>query len=163
MKEMLNKLSCEMLDTMLQRKDKFSEVYKIGQLIGAGTYGEVRVCQIISSGQYEPRAVRVLEKSKMDDSDINKFMTEMLILINTDHPSIMKVQELFQDQHFFYIVCDLCKGGDLFQYIEMLNQNGGEMSEKDAAKIIFELLSALAYLHKNHIICMDLKPENILF
>jgi calcium-dependent protein kinase len=34
-----------------------------------------------------------------------------------DHPCIIKIYEFFEDQHHFYIVMDLCKGGELFDYV----------------------------------------------
>ncbi len=58
---------------------------------------------------------------------------------------------------------ELCNGGDLLSQIDEYVDDGSFMSEEDAAQIITQVLSAVAYLHKNEIIHMDLKPENILF
>jgi serine/threonine protein kinase len=51
----------------------------------------------------------------------------------------------------------------LLSQIDEYVNDGSFMSEEDAAQIITQVLSAVAYLHKNEIIHMDLKPENILF
>lgn len=64
---------------------------------------------------------------------------------------------------YFYIVSELCKGGELFSYIEMLNNEGDFLKEKDASTVIVHVLSAMRYLHRYEVIHMDLKPENILF
>jgi len=53
-----------------------------------------------------------------------------------------------------------CKGGELFQRI----CKRGKYSEKSAAKVIRQILSALRYMHDdNGIVHCDLKPDNILF
>ena len=36
---------------------------------------------------------------------------------NQDHPNIMKIFEFYQDTRFFYIVNELCTGGELFDKI----------------------------------------------
>ena len=51
----------------------------------------------------------------------------------------------------------------MLSQIDEYVDSGMFMSEQDAAGIITQVLSAVAYLHKNEIIHMDLKPENILF
>ena len=140
-------MSSERTDAMLNRKEKFWEVYRIGQLIGRGTYGEVRVCKHIYSMQL--RAVRILQKSLMDENDVNKFMTEMLVLISCDHKNIVHFYELYQDDNNFYIVCELCKGGELFQYMQAITDANDSFNERDASTIIVQVLSALSYLHKN--------------
>lgn len=145
---------------MLERKDKFMENYRIGMLIGKGTYGEVRVCQHIRTKH--KRAVRILNKRAMDDATINKFMTMFMLLQNFDHPNILRFQELFQDKKRFFIVTELCQGGDLLSQIDNYVDNGIFMAEIEAAQIITQVISAVSYMHKNELIHMDLKPENIL-
>ena len=49
-----------------------------------------------------------------------------------DHPSIVKMYEFFEDRKNYYIVMDVCKGGELFDDIV----NKGRFSEKDAAVLL---------------------------
>ena len=135
--------------------------YRIGMLIGTGTYGEVRVCQHIRTKN--KRAVRILKKALLDDTTVNKFMTMTLLLQHLDHPNVLRFQEIFQDSKRFFIVTELCQGGDLLSQIDEYVDSGMFISEQDAAQIITQVLSAVAYLHKNQLIHMDLKPESILF
>ena len=157
----LNKMSGDKIDWMLKRKDKFLDNYKVGMCIGRGTYGEVRVCLHIRTKN--KRAVRILNKKLMDEATLNKFVTMTLLLQHLDHPNILRFQEVFQDAKRFFIVTELCHGGDLLTQIDDLIDSGSFMSEEDAGHIITQVLSAVANLHKNEIIHMDLKPENILF
>ena len=85
---MLKNMSGEKTMAMLDRKDKFMEIYRIGMLIGKGTYGEVRVCQQIRTKH--KRAVRILNKRAMDDATINKFMTMFMLMQKFDHPNILR-------------------------------------------------------------------------
>lgn len=57
-----------------------------------------------------------------------------------------------------YIVTELCTGGELFdRIIEYKHFN-----EKEAADVMYQILNAINYLHKNKIVHRDLKPENLL-
>ena len=71
----------------------------------------------------------------------------------------MKVYEYFQDQNYFYIVTELCTGGELFDRIIERKR----FSEKDAAILMKQLMSSLSYIHSHNIVHRDLKPENILY
>jgi calcium-dependent protein kinase len=75
-----------------------------------------------------------------------------------DHPNILKMYEFFEDDKRYYIVTDICKGGELFD--EILAR--GKFSEKDAAMLMKQVLSCINYCHQNRIVHRDLKPENIL-
>ena len=55
-------------------------------------------------------------------------------------------------------MCRYCKGGELFHFI--LDRK--HLSEKEAAMIMKQLLSALVYLHSNNISHRDIKPENFM-
>lgn len=75
-----------------------------------------------------------------------------------DHPNIVRLFEVFQDDKRFYLVTELCTGGELFDEITKRSN----FNENDAADIIKQVLSAIAYCHSKNICHRDLKPENIL-
>lgn len=76
-----------------------------------------------------------------------------------DHPHILKVYEYYQDKNDFYIISELCSGGELFERIV----KAGSFSEKKASKVLNQILQAIKYVHNHKIIHRDLKPENILY
>jgi calcium-dependent protein kinase len=75
-----------------------------------------------------------------------------------DHPNILKLYEVFEDQKFIHLVTELCQGGELFDYI--LEKR--KFSEKTAAHFMKQLFQAIAYCHRKGIVHRDLKPENLL-
>ena len=85
---------------------------------------------------------------------------EIHILQTLKHPYIIKLEGVYEDKTKLYIIMEECCGGELFQRI----CDKGKYTEKNAAKVIKQLLSALKYMHKeNNIVHCDLKPDNILF
>jgi calcium-dependent protein kinase len=83
----------------------------------------------------------------------------MNILKNLDHPHIVKLYELYEDQKNYYLVTEYCTGGELFDRIKKLNY----FTEKKAADTMKQILGAVVYCHIHNIVHRDLKPENILF
>lgn len=65
---------------------------------------------------------------------------------------------MFQDDKRFYLVTELCSGGELFDEITKRSH----FSEIDAAILLKQVLSAIAYCHSKSVCHRDLKPENIL-
>ena len=74
----------------------------IGERVGA--YGEVYVCKSKTTRQV--RAVKVLEKTAIEDSEKERFMSEINILKIMDHPNIVKLYEVFQDKKRYYLVTE---------------------------------------------------------
>ncbi len=70
----------------------------------------------------------------------------------------MQIFEFDDDAKHFYIVSEVCGGGELFEQIS----EQGSFTEKSASRIMKQILSAIAYSHQNNIVHRDLKPENIL-
>ena len=61
-----------------------------------------------------------------------------------DHPNIVKLFEVFEDKDHIFLITELCQGGELFDAI-LSNE---QFTEKRAAEIIKQILSAVAYCHK---------------
>lgn len=76
-----------------------------------------------------------------------------------DHPNIIRLFEVFEDEKDLYLVMELCTGGELFDRII----KSGHFSERYAASIMKQILSAVSYCHSNDVMHRDLKPENVLY
>ena len=83
---------------------------------------------------------------------------ELEVLAGVDHPNIVRVFDLLEDQVNYYIITEIIRGGELFQ--EIVKQ--GKLDETNSARIVKQVLLALNYMHRQNIIHRDLKPENIL-
>jgi len=94
----------------------------------------------------------------MTPEEEQNFQDEILILSKLDHPNILKLYEVYSDDKRYYIVTELCKGGELFDEIA----KKGVYSEKQAAGIIKQILLAVSYFHEMGIVHRDIKPENVL-
>jgi calcium-dependent protein kinase len=75
-----------------------------------------------------------------------------------DHPNVIKLYEMYEDEKRYYLVTELCTGGELFDEITIR----GQFEEEHAAIIIQQVISAVAYCHRQNLVHRDLKPENIL-
>ena len=68
----------------------------------------------------------------MTPEDLESFQAEISILRKLDHPNILKLYEIFSDDKRFYLVTELCKGGELFDEIIAKVH----FTEKEAADLI---------------------------
>ncbi|KRX08510.1 Protein kinase-like domain [Pseudocohnilembus persalinus] len=125
--------------------------------LGTGAFGEVR--RAVHRGTGMTRAVKIIDKKLANQDELEKLKNEVEIMKQLDHPHIVKVYEYYQDPKYFYIVSEMCSGGELFDRI----QEEGCFDEKKACQTITAVLQAINYCHKNGIIHRDLKPENLLF
>ncbi len=104
------------------------------------------------------RAVKIMEKAYITPPEQTRLKYEIDILKNLTHPNILRLFEVFEDQKNIYLVTEFCEGGELFD--EIISRKN--FTEKDAAQIIKQVLSAIAYCHSQNVCHRDLKPENIL-
>ena len=137
----------------------FLDNYDVIKQLGKGGYGKVYEVKHKKTG--EIRACKHL--SKLVLKNLEKFEREINILINTDHPNIIKIYEIFESQRSLYLVMEECKGGEIFDRIIDHIQSKKMYSEKDASIIFQQVMSAIEYCHNNGICHRDLKPENLLY
>ena len=137
----------------MKTKSLFDE-YEIKEKLGEGAYGCVYKVQHKTTGFL--RAVKAIKRKHVDST---AFGNEIGILKTVDHPNIIRLYDCYYDNNYYYMVEEYCSAGDLYDYIRKQKF----FSEKKAANIMFQLLSAVNYLHKKNIVHRDLKPENIVF
>ena len=140
-----------------QSKGVPEEYYENIRTLGEGAFGLVYLGKHKISGV--ERAIKNINKDQanLSKEEEKTLIKEINILKTLDHPNIMKVYEYFNTPDCFSIVSELCTGGELFNKIE--NNN---LHENVGKYVMKQLLSAVAFCHKNGIIHRDLKPENIL-
>ncbi|OHT06441.1 AGC family protein kinase [Tritrichomonas foetus] len=80
------------------------------------------------------------------------------IILQLNHPFIVKFHHWYQTQHHFWLIIEYCPGGTLLELLEQ------DVRLPEPIIRIFggDLLSALLYLHQNGVIFRDLHPRNIM-
>jgi len=86
-----------------QNYEQFTTNYKIGAEIGSGSFGVVRKCTHIKTGQI--RAVKLINKDPIN-SESESIKKELEILRTLDHPNIVKLYEYYEDARRYYIVTE---------------------------------------------------------
>ncbi len=132
-------------------------------VVGSGHHGSVRKCIDRKTGQHF--AIKSVRKS---DPAVNPeyIHREILLLNEMKHPNIIRLVDVFEDEEYLHIITDLCHGGELFhKIVEKASDHttSGCFSEEEAARIIYQVVDAVQYLHRHNIVHRDIKPENILF
>ena len=138
--------------------EKIDKYYKFIKELGHGSYGHVYRCQCISTGNVY--ACKKFDKKIIKNKE--RLKTEIGLLRTTDHPNIIKLYEIFEDKRHLYLIMEECGGGELFARLAMNAKNNKMYTEKDAAKMMKQILEAMNYLHYHGVCHRDLKPENIL-
>ena len=88
----------------------------------------------------------------------HKFMREAKRLSQFDHPNIVKVIDVFEENGTAYMVMDYLEGETLQQLVD----RKGKLSEKEALEYIIPLCDALDVVHEKGLLHLDIKPSNIL-
>ena len=128
--------------------------------LGSGSFGVVNRARDIRAKNLSIAtfvAVKTIPKKKISDPKTVK--DEFNVLRQLDHAHICKAYECYEDRRHIYLVMDICAGGTLLECLCVQQR----FPEPDAAKIMRQTLSALAYLHQANFIFRDLKTENIMF
>lgn len=137
--------------------------YTLIKLLGKGAFGEVFLTS--KDGTNELFATKKLKKTIVQNENVKKYFdNELFILQHISHPNILKFNEIKQTSNNYYIITDLCNGGDLSTCLKQYKKkhNGKPFPEKIVQFFMRQIVYALHYLHHKKIIHRDLKLENLL-
>jgi len=129
--------------------------YDLTQVLGKGAFGVVKKGRIKATGA--ARAVKEILKEKMRTTRY-LLQKEIEIMKLIDHPNLLMLHEIFEDQTTMYLVLEMCEGGALDDLLKKMKR----FTEKQGALAMQQIIRAVFYLH-NHSIChRDMKAENVL-
>lgn len=135
----------------------FDDLYTISdELLGEGAYATVWTC--INKYTNKEYAVKVIEKHVAGHSRMKVFKEVELLHQCTGRSNILQLIEYFEDNDRFYLVFEKMYGGTLLHRIE----KSEHFDECEAARVVKDIATALAFLHDKGIAHRDLKPANIL-
>jgi serine/threonine-protein kinase len=131
--------------------------YEIKAEIGHG--GMSAVYEGYDPSFERPVAIKVLPPAFLHESEFrNRFQREARLIASLEHPAIVPVYDLGEDQNQLFIVMRYMAGGSLVERI-----NKGPISTEETSRIISRLAPALDAAHARGIIHRDIKPGNILY
>ena len=136
---------------MLARLGKF----EIIRLLAQGSMGEVYLGRDPILGREV--AIKVIHTSaSMGPQARERFATEARAAGVLNHPNIVTVHELGEEQGVLYLAMELVKGEDLGTLI-----HAGTLTPKDALEVLAQVCDGLAVAHRHQILHRDIKPSNI--
>ena len=143
---------------MVDHTRNIKDDYKIDpNIIGEGSFGIVKKGRSKQTG--EKVAIKMIAKRTMTEEDNIGLQTEIDILKQVDHPNIVKLYDVYEDNDNYFLVMELMTGGEVFDVLLEKEQ----FSEKEVRDIITPIMDAIKYCHSLGIVHRDIKPENLLF
>ncbi|XP_033896200.3 uncharacterized protein LOC117424181 [Acipenser ruthenus] len=137
---------------------KIAGLYDLDRTLGKGHFAVVKLARHVFTGQLV--AVKVIDKTKLDSMAAGHLLQEVRCMKLVQHPNVVRLYEVIDTQTKLYLILELGDGGDMYDYI--MRHEGG-VSE-DLAKVHFaQIVCAISYCHRLHVVHRDLKPENVVF
>ncbi|KAE8144109.1 kinase-like domain-containing protein [Aspergillus avenaceus] len=113
-----------------------------------------------STGEHGEVAIKVVRKFEMNSNQRANILKEVQIMRQIDHPNIVSLVAFSESRQYYYIILELCPGGELFHQIVRLTY----FSEDLSRHVITQVAKAIEYLHETSgVVHRDIKPENLLF
>ncbi|KAI7884288.1 Pkinase-domain-containing protein [Lichtheimia hyalospora FSU 10163] len=152
------------------------ERFDIVDKLGDGAFSIVYKARDLSTGKHV--AIKVVRKHAIDKhgqthhlhsslkekkpraTERATIMKEVQIMQRGKHKNLVQLLQFSESDDYYFLVMELCKGGELFHQIVKLTY----FSEDVARHVITQVAQGIRYLHEEcGIVHRDIKPENILF
>jgi serine/threonine protein kinase len=135
-----------------------SGLYTLGATIGTGHFAVVKLARHVFT--QKEVAVKVIDKTKLDDISKAHLFQEVMCMKLVQHPNVVRLYEVIDTPNKLYLILEFGDGGDMYDYI-MKHANG--LNETIARRYFRQICRALKYCHEMRVCHRDLKPENLVF
>ena len=133
-------------------------LYDLEETIGKGHFAVVKLARHVFTG--EKVAVKVIDKTKLDEVSKSHLFQEVRCMKLVQHPHVVRLYEVIDTQTRLFLILELGDGGDMYDYIMKHDQGVDE----ELARVYFrQIVQAIDYCHQLHVVHRDLKPENVVF
>ncbi|TRY87660.1 hypothetical protein DNTS_013609, partial [Danionella cerebrum] len=130
--------------------------YRLLKTIGKGNFAKVKLARHVLTSKEV--AVKIIDKTQLNSSSLQKVFREVRIMKLLNHPNIVKLFEVIETEKTLYLIMEYASGGEVFDYLVA----HGRMKEKEARAKFRQIVSAVQYCHQKCIVHRDLKAENLL-
>lgn len=142
---------------------KVCDAYDLLDVVGEGCFGKVYKAVNKKSGE-------VVAVKELDPDSDRGVELEVLAWQRLKHPHIARLHAFYEAEEQCHVVMDYCAGGDLHAFLDQhvaaiqkyRTLYVGGLSAELARSCFWQMLSAVAYVHRQGIIHRDIKPENFL-
>lgn len=147
--------------------------FEVIRPIGRGGYGDVTLVRKISDGKeyamkrigkiidHDNDLVDAKKRKEKEVKHLQRVLEERASLEGLGHhPFLAQLKYAFQTAEYWYLVQEFIEGSNLYRLARTMNRK--RFPEHVVRMWAAELVTAIEYIHNNHVIHRDLKPDNIL-
>jgi serine/threonine protein kinase len=149
-------------ETLISRHatyESLSQHYEDVRELGAGNFGRVNLVRELSTGL--ERVCKIMSTAGRTPKEVELMTREIEVLASLDHPHVVKLFEYAEDvaRQELILILEYIPGGCCDG---LLKRQSGRLAESLVARLLNQLLVALAYCHSCGVVHRDIKPENMM-
>jgi len=133
--------------------------YHVNKVLGQGSQGVVRLA---TTSQGREVCVKSIKKDLTQPTAMMELQEEFQAMKRVACDRILRVEELFQDHEFYYMVTEALQGGTFVDLKTRAMQQGVATTEGWWKRVFKQCLEALAYMHSNALMHCDVKEPNLM-
>ncbi|XP_042044968.1 SNF1-related protein kinase catalytic subunit alpha KIN10-like [Salvia splendens] len=138
--------------------------YRVGKVIGRGTFAKVRIAQHVLTGNYVAVKVINLREMQQKGNFVNRQQAEEKVRQEIQlgklcvHQHVVRVYEFIDTPTDIYMIMEYMVQGELFDHIS----RKGRLPEDEARQYFQQIIAGVEHCHSKNVVHRDLKLENLL-